>query len=233
MNSYAKYIETVIESEPKNKIFEAGDMYEKFFGAIPETSYYKTLERMRKQGALVHLAKGIYYRPQKSRFGIVPISENEIINHYTRNDQGVVIGYRLYNKVGLTTQISKRTEVLSSVISEQKKNVGNVCVKNSEMAITQEVVPVIETMEILQNYENIENINKSALAEYMRKYVEKYSDSVTVSVLKNRKYKKSTIAFLKSFLTYFGKDNTLQQFLSALSSYKIPGMEEFYESSHA
>lgn len=233
MNSYAKYIEAVIKKEPENKIFEASVMYKKLSGAIPETSYYKTLERMSKQGVLVHLAKGVYYRPQKSRFGNVPISENEIINYYIRDGQGVVVGYRLYNKKGLTTQISKRAEVLSSVISEQKKTINNVCVRNSGMLITDETIPVIETMEILQNYESIENLNTSALAEYMRKFAEKYSDSATVSVLRKRKYKKSTIAFLKSFLNYFEIDNTLQQFLSALSSYKMPGMEEFYESSRA
>jgi hypothetical protein len=229
--SYAKYIEAVIGKEPENKLLEASVMYEKSFGTIPELSYYKTLERMSKQGTLVHLTKGIYYRPRKSRFGIVPISEKEIIDYYTRDGQGIVIGYRLYNKKGLTTQISKRVEVLSSVVSEQKKNISNVCVMNSGIVFTKKTIPVIETMEILQNYKNIEDMNKSALAVYMKEFAFKYLDSDTVFVLKNRKYKKSTIAFLESFLNYFGIKNSLSQFLSALSSYEIPGMEEFYEST--
>ncbi|MGI6096077.1 MAG: DUF6088 family protein [Lachnospiraceae bacterium] len=231
MYSYAKYIEAVIGKEPENKLLEASVMYEKSFGTIPELSYYKTLERMSKQGTLVHLTKGIYYRPRKSRFGIVPISEKEIIDYYTRDGQGIVIGYRLYNKKGLTTQISKRVEVLSSVVSEQKKNISNVCVMNSGIVFTKKTIPVIETMEILQNYKNIEDMNKSALAVYMKEFAFKYLDSDTVFVLKNRKYKKSTIAFLESFLNYFGIKNSLSQFLSALSSYEIPGMEEFYEST--
>lgn len=231
MNSYTKYIEAVIEKEPENKLLEASALYEKSFGTVPEMSYYKTLERMSKQGTLVHLTKGIYYRPKKSKFGTVPISEKEIIGHYTRDGQGIVIGYRLYNKKGLTTQISKRVEVLSSVISEQKKNVSNVCVMNSGIVLSKETIPVIETMEILQNYRNIEDINKSALAVYMKDFASGYSDLATVFVLKNRKYKKSTIAFLESFLNYFEIENSLYQFLSALSSYEIPGMEEFYESS--
>lgn len=233
MNSYAKYIEAVIGKEPENKLMEASVMYGKLFGTVPEMSYYKTLERMSKQGILIHLTKGIYYRPRKSRFGSVPISEKEIIGHYTRDGQGIVIGYRLYNKKGLTTQISKRVEVLSSVVSEQKKNISNVCVMNSGIALTKETIPVIETMEILQNYRNIEDINKSALAVYMKEFAAEYSDSATVFVLKNRKYKKSTIAFLESFLNYFRIENSLYQFLSALSSYAIPGMEEFYESTRA
>lgn len=102
---------------------------------------------------------------------------------------------------------------------------------NSGIALTKDTIPVIETMEILQNYKSIEDIRKPALAAYMREFATNYSDEVTVSVLKNRKYKKSTIAFLQRFLNYFGVENTLHQFLSTLSSYAIPEMEEFYESA--
>ena len=43
MNSYAKYIETVIEQEPENKLLEASILYQKSFGTVPEMTYYKTL----------------------------------------------------------------------------------------------------------------------------------------------------------------------------------------------
>lgn len=231
MSSYTKYIEATIAQEPENKLLEASALYLKSFGTVPEMTFYKTLERMSKQGALVHLTKGLYYRPKKSKFGLIPISENEIISHYTEDGRGIVVGYRLYNQKGLTTQISKRVEVLSSALSEQKKNINNVCVTNSGIALTQETIPVIETMEILQNYKSIEDVSRSALAAYMEKFASGYSDTAAVFVLKNRKYKKSTIAFLESFLNFFKIENTLNQFLSALSSYAIPEMEEFYESA--
>ncbi len=231
MDSYAKYIEAKIEQEPKNKLLEANALYLKSFGTVPEMTYYKTLERMCKQGTLVHLTKGLYYRPKESRFGTIPISEKEIVGHYTEGGKGIVIGYRLYNQKGLTTQISNRVEVLSSALSEQKKNINNVCVTNSGITLTPKTIPIIETLEILQNYKSIEDINKSALAAYMEDFASKYSDKNTVFVLKNRKYKKSTIAFLESFLNFFNIENTLKQFLSALSSYAIPEMEEFYEAA--
>ena len=104
---------------------------------------------------------------------------------------------------------------------------------NSGIALTQDTIPVIETMEILQNYMSIEDVKKSALAAYMREFAMRYSDAAAGFVLKNRKYKKSTIAFLERFLNYFGVENTLHQFLSALSSYAIPEMEEFYEPARA
>lgn len=230
MNSYANYIETIIEREPENKLLEASALYSQSFSTIPEMTYYKTLERMCKKGILVHLTKGLYYRPKNTRFGTVPISEKDIVDHYIKDNQGIVVGYRLYNQQGLTTQISKRIEILSSAVPGKKKNIHNVYVMNINISLTPETIPIIETLEILQNYKSIEDINNTALAAYMKEFAIEYSDEATVYVLKNRKYKKSTIAFLESFLNYFKVENTLNQFLSSLSSYAIPDIEEFYES---
>ena len=36
MNSYAKYIETMIAQEPENKLLEANTLYSKSFGTVPE-----------------------------------------------------------------------------------------------------------------------------------------------------------------------------------------------------
>lgn len=228
MNSYANYIETIIEQEPENKLLEARTLYNQSFSTIPEMTYYKTLERMCKKGFLVHLTKGLYYRPKNKRFGTVPISEKDIVDHYIKDNQGIVVGYRLYNQKGLTTQISKHVEILSSAVPGKKKNIHNVYVMNINISLTPETIPIIETLEILQNYKSIEDINNTSLAAYMKEFARQYSDEATVYVLKNRKYKKSTIAFLESFLNHFQVKNSLNQFLSSLSSYNIPDMKEFY-----
>ena len=65
----------------------------------------------------------------------------------------------------------------------------------------------------------------------MKKFVFNYSDKLTVDILSNRIYKKSTIAFLKSFLDYFKVKHSLGQFLSSLSKYKVPKVSDFYESA--
>lgn len=42
---------------------------------------------------------------------------------------------------------------------------------------------------------------------------------------------KVTIAFLESFLEYLNVNNSLKQFLSSMSVYAIPTMEEIYETA--
>ena len=228
MNS-RELIEMYLCNITEGTLFEASHVYDLLADDMTEVAFYKNLERFCQKGLLVHLARGLYYKPKKSRFGNVPIGEQDIIYHYIKNHSGLVVGYRLYNKKGLTTQISKQTEVFSNCVSGQRKTVRNVLIKNISCDLNMEREAVIETLEILQNYYNIEDINKKALIAYMEKFAQSYSDKATVYILEHMKYQKSTIAFLESFLNYLHVENTLDRFLSSMSVYAKPTMEEIYE----
>ena len=65
-----------------------------------------------------------------------------------------------------------------------------------------------------------------ALGAYMEAFSRKYSDEAAQYILSRMKYKKSTIAFLSSVLNHFKVKNTLGSYLSPLSDYKIPDVEE-------
>ena len=143
----------------------------------------------------------------------------------------MVVGYRLYYQLGLTTQISKNVDILSNVLQENKKTVSNVKVSRLDLNFDATICNAIATLEILQNYRNIEDINHRQMAEYMRKFALNYSEDAIRTVLGHRKYKKATIAFLAAFLGYWNTKHTLQQYLSRLSTYAVPQMEEFYAST--
>lgn len=230
MNSREK-IEMFLQNITENTVIEANSIYNLFADDMTEVAFYKTLERFCKNGVLVHLAKGLYYKPKKSRFGNLPIGEQDIVAHYIEDHRGLVVGYRLYNKKGLTTQISKQTEVFSNRVSGQRKTVRNVVIRNISCVLNEERVAVIETLEILQNYSRIEDMNNKALIAYMEKFAKSYSDNAAIYVIEHMKYKKATIAFLESFLNYLQVRNTLKQFLSSMSVYANPTMEEIYETT--
>lgn len=229
MNGYAKKIRTIIMNKSENMPLVARDVYYSECSEVPEVTFYKVLERMCNKGELVHLTKGTYYRPKEGRFGIVPLSSEEIVSHYTKSSQGVSVGYRLYNSKGLTTQIGKKEHILSSSITETKKQIGNVLIEKINIELTPETIATIEMMETLQNFSKIEDINKSAFVKYAEEYSNKYfNDGIIEYVLENRKYKKSTIAFLKSLLDAMGIKNNLSKYLSPLSKYAFPSVEELY-----
>ena len=215
MNSQAKAIEELISRQPENKILTANQVYSQLPESFSEQAFYQTLTRLTQRGELCHLTKGLYYRPRRSRFGVVPLGEQNIIDHYTENGQGM----------------SKNVELLSNVLQENKKTVGNAKVSRLDLNFDDAICNAIATLEILQNYRNIEDINRQQMAEYMKKFALNYSEEAILTVLSHRNYKKSTIAFLVAFLGFWNTKHTLQQYLSRLSTYAIPQMEEFYAST--
>ena len=87
-------------------------------------------------------------------------------------------------------------------------------------------------MEILEHYDEIEDIDKNSLIRLYRTIAEEYSDKVFITVLRNMKYKKRTIAYLEKILNSRKVENTLTQFLNKTSKYKIPLVEELYEPAY-
>jgi len=214
-----------------NKLIFANELYyelqSKSFGCMSSDAYYKALERLVKGGTLVRLTTGVYYKPKSTRFGIVPISDEEIANYYLDNNSGIEVGYKMYNKKGLTTQVGKRIQILSTVTDEEHKNLKNVSVEKISMALNPETVTAIEILEILQSYNKIEDLNLNAFVSQMRSFSENYSEEAINYVISNRKYKKSTIAFLKTILDRLNIQNNLSAHLSETSNYIIPSVEEF------
>ena len=102
---------------------------------------------------------------------------------------------------------------------------GNIIVKRPEVDLDFENSKVLEALEILQNYHNIENLDKLKFARYAKQFAGSYNDEAAVNVLLHMKYKKSTIAFMKKILDMYKTQNSLQQFLSYASDYKIPAVQ--------
>ena len=170
MPTYTSIVENAVERYKVHELIIAGDLYLEIKDEVPETAFYKNLERMCKSKLLSHLTKGVYYKPKKSAFGEVPISTEQIVNYYIENYKGLEVGYRLYNKKGLTTQIGKKVEVLSNNLKEDHKNIGNVSVKKVDIDLDKHTVSTIEMLEVLQNYSKIENINNREFYVYFGEY---------------------------------------------------------------
>jgi len=229
--NYSEIVRNELNKFHKNEIIFASKLYkEKLYNKnVTETSFYKILERMYKNKEIEKLSKGIYYFPRITKFGVVPISDEEIISIFTKNNEGMIVGYNLYNKLNLTTQISKKIIIYSSNVDNDIKNIRNIEIKNVNIKYSKEYIKIIEMLEVLQNFYKIEDLNYNAFYNYVKKFSNTYNEKFTDIVLENMNYKKSTISFLKNILNYFEVENNLNQYLSSLSNYKHILMEEIYE----
>ena len=225
-------IKTALSIYKENELIHASKLYRKeLVNQISEAAFYKTLERMCKSGELVKIAKGTYHLPKVSKYGIVPLSEKEIISAFTENGTGTVVGYSLYNALNLTTQISKSVDVMSSALESLTKTIRNITVHQVQIDYSENIKNMIHSLEVLQNYYSIQDINNSAFVAFTRELADRYNEETFKVVISTISYKKSTIAFLREILNFYGKENNLNMYLSNLSEYKYPKMEELYETA--
>ena len=150
---------------------------------------------------------------------------------FTSGSNGVVVGYGLYNALGVTTQISKRQTAYSSVADERLKQMGNVTIRKYDLKYTPEIKSVIRMMELLHHYKEIQDVNVSAMIRSTEKLASEYTDEAFETVQKVIGYPKWTIAFLREILNFHRIPNHVSRHLSALTNYRIPKMEELYEAA--
>lgn len=231
--SYSSLIMESVEKYPELKIIDAQKVYKEKFSAIPEQAFYQTVSRMAKSGEIIRITKGIYCKPRISRFGTIISTENNILEYYLGRNQneGVVVGYRMYNKYGLTTQISKGVELYSNIVLQEKRQIRNVLILKADLKYDAAAKRMIELLEVLENYKKIEDLNRSNLKEFIKISVEYYEEKILKKILKEIGYKKSTLASLKSVLDSFSIKNTIDNYLNGTSKYDILKMEELYETT--
>lgn len=216
----------------ENELIIASKLYkEKLSEQIGEAAYYKTLQRMCESGELVKIAKGTYHLPKVSKYGIVPPSEKEIIAAFTENETGTVVGYSLYNALNLTTQISKTVTVMSSALEGLTKSIRNVVVYQMPLKFSKEITSMIQGLEVLQNFNTIQDINYAVFLKYTEELASSFSTKAFEKIILTKSYKKSTISFLHEILNHYHVQNNLNEYLSTLSEYKHPKMEELYEAT--
>ncbi len=228
-------IETVrksLEKYNENRLVFVGKLYrEQLSSQISEVAFYKAIDRLHRAGELCRLSKGVYYIPRVGKYGIVPLSEREIVSAFTENDNGMEIGYMLYNALGLTTQISKTIRVLSCALEWDTRTMGNVVVQRRKLTFTEPVRNMVGAMEVFQNFGQIQDIDHGIFLRFAESFSNQYSDEVFEEVYRAIKYPKATIAFAENVLQHYGAKNGLSRHLSSLSSYKYPRMEEIYASA--
>lgn len=214
---YRDKIVAYFEECPAGCVVAANELYEKEFSKMSQAAFFKALERLTKEGVLVRAAKGMYAKNESP-------SDDDILNHFFGEDNmdGMYIGSRLYAKYGLTTDYDDEIWLYSTLIPKETCNVGNIHVKKVHIELNYDNTKIIEALEIMQNYDDIPNLNKNKFARYAKRFTKSYNDDAAVYVISSMKYKKSTVAFMKKVLDMYKIPNTLQQFLSYASRYKIP-----------
>ena len=194
---YRDKIIAYLDTIEPGTVLNLNGLYEKQFYKMSQAAFFKAMERLVTDGILLRAAKGMYVKA-----GSPKEAQEAVLNYYfgENNDNGMYIGYHLYHKYGITEEKSDVVELYSN-----KR--------------------VVEALEILEHFDEIEGLNKHKFARYARQFATGYQDAAAVYVIENMKYKKRTVAFMKKILDMYKTENSLGQFISFATRYRLPAVQ--------
>lgn len=140
---------------------------EKIFNNVKEI-----LNRLNKENVIKTAYKGIYYIPKVNIFGELPLANSKIIQYRYLVDRfgnvkGYVTGAKLFNKVGLTTQVPNIIDIVTNECKNNNKYVNkylNVVIRRPKIEVTNENYKYLQLIDLIENKDNIyvevENIDE-------------------------------------------------------------------------
>ena len=188
----------------------------------------KALSRLTKSGRIKRLKRGIYYKPKKTKYGELKPDENEILKNilYKKNKRiGYITGVKLYNRLGLTTQVANEYQI---AVNKLKKDieVGKTIINFIRVnpPISENNYKLLQYLDVLKNIKNIPGSDKNTVYKKIKNIILKLKNSEINKMIELAGYYRAgTNALLGTILQDKANINLkeLEKRLSPFSEYKF------------
>ena len=176
------------------------------FADIPYKTLLKIFNRLEEEGIVKTVSKGVYSIGKKK------IDERKILSDYTSNGKGMVVGYSLFNKIGLTLYQDERIVIYTNVIMTKQKSIGNLLLKKVDLIFTDEIIDLVSLLEILDVGFGIRGGDYLTYRNVVELLAKTYTDDNFKQVIGAIRYKYSTIIKLHELLTRLNIKNACLDF---------------------
>ena len=141
------------------------------------------------------VSKGVYSIGKKK------IDEQKILSEYTSNGKGMIVGYALFSKIGLTLYQDERIVIYTNVITSKQKNICNLLLKKVDLIFTDEIIDLVSLLEILDIGFGMRGGDYLIYRNVVELLAKTYTDDNFKQVIGAIRYKYSTIVKLNELLT--------------------------------
>jgi hypothetical protein len=222
----SEYIQFKIERLPKGYVFT----YEDFLSGVnSKEAVIKSLNRMALSGKIGKLAKGKFYKPESTVFGTLLPDQSQIVKDLLEKDGkliGYLTGYSIYNKLGLSTQISNTIQIgKNGVRPSFKRDRFKISFVKQKNNITKENIPLLQILDAIRFVKKIPDTTVAAsckrLLTILQKLTRKEKSTITKLAFK---YPPSTRALLGALWEQLGEKEQLpllQKSLNPITAYKL------------
>lgn len=194
----------------------------------------KALNRMVVSGKLAKLSKGKYYKAEETAFGSLEPGQDEVVKDLLETSgkiTGYLTGYSVYNKLGLTTQVSNIIQIGKNDIRPQFRRARyTISFIKQKNEITKDNIPLLQILDAIRYIKKIPDASLSSSYERLFLIVEKQSPANKKSMSKLLfKYPAATRALAGTMFEKAGDielAKKLQKTLNPITSYKLPGIKK-------
>jgi len=217
-----------VDRLPRGYIFTYVDV-------IPEVkkkeAVIKTLNRMVKSGKIVKISKGKYYKPEKAPFGDLQPDQYQVVKDLLEDDgkiTGYLTGYSIYNKLGLTTQVSNTIQIGSNKIRPRfKRGRYTISFVTQKNVITKDNVPLLQYLDAIRFIKKIPDTTIEISCRRLLAILERFTEKDKHVVVKlAMKYPPATRALLGALLDELkcqSFSNPLLKSLNPITKYHLAG----------
>lgn len=161
----------------------------------------KALNRLTEKGILHKLSKGKFYKPAKSEYGRLSPDVNEIVKDLLMNKEeviGYLTGFSVFNKYGLTTQISNTIQIGRNTFKPPlKRGIYTIQFVLQKNVITKENVKILQVLDCLKMLKGIPDTTKNNSLSTLGRIIGKCNKTDREMLIQlSMKYPASTRALL-------------------------------------
>lgn len=226
--SVAYKIKRSLPDIPEGEVFD----YRRF-KCGNEQAVLRALSRLVQEGEILRFEKGKYYKPRKSRFGVMRPEEKEIVRTQTEKSDaivGYVSGVGLYNQLGLTTQVSNELYIVRSTkLPDKEINGYRLKFVARPFRFRKNDIPLLQLLDAIKGIKNIPDTPADVVIKRLAARMKELDEDDLVQMVKlSKNYNPATRALLGAILeNYFPAVNTeiIKKSLNPLSKYKL-GLEK-------
>lgn len=229
-------VKFTIDRLPKGYVFTYDDF---MIEVSKKEAIIKSLNRLVAAGKIVKLAKGKYYKPEKTPFGDLQPNQFQIVKDLLEDNgklAGYLTGYSVYNELGLTTQVGNTIQIgkneLRPSLKRGRYKISFVKQKNT---ITKENIPLFQLLDAIRYIKKIPDTTIDASCRRFLAILKDLEPKDRKTMVRLcAKYSPATRALLGALLEENGENEITEPLLKSLnpiSKYKIEGVEKVLSST--
>jgi hypothetical protein len=133
-----------------------GEVYRRSDLEYYSTAIDRHLAQLTEDGILVKVNHGLYYAPKKSKFGVVPPDDHQLVERFLKDDDFLLVSPNAYNALGLgLTQLYNTTLVYNHKRKGEFQLNGKTFELKLKSSFPKEITKEFLLVDLLNNSQNL------------------------------------------------------------------------------